>query len=91
MEERTTTTNDFCEHWYYSQASYKGDHELLGYTMAWEIINLLTVFTDVEAKPCYTDGSRQHVASAETASEPQPPSATHGQLLLGRNQIGGLA
>ena len=21
----------FCEHWYYSQASYKGDHELLGY------------------------------------------------------------
>jgi len=20
-----------CEHWYYSQASYKGDHELLGY------------------------------------------------------------
>jgi len=21
----------FCEHCYYSQASYKGDHELLGY------------------------------------------------------------
>jgi len=21
----------FCEHWYYSQARYKGDHELLGY------------------------------------------------------------
>ena len=21
-----------CEHWYYSQASYKGDHELSGYT-----------------------------------------------------------
>ena len=20
----------FCKHWYYSQASYKGDHELLG-------------------------------------------------------------
>jgi len=20
----------FCEHWYYSQASYEGDHELLG-------------------------------------------------------------
>jgi len=28
---RERTTNDFCEHWYYSQASYKGDHELLGY------------------------------------------------------------
>jgi len=25
---RERTTNDFCEHWYYSQASYKGDHEL---------------------------------------------------------------
>ena len=21
----------FCEHWFYSQLSYKGDHELLGY------------------------------------------------------------
>ena len=28
---RERTTNDFCEHWYYSQASYKGDNELLGY------------------------------------------------------------
>ena len=29
---RERTTNDFfCKHWFYSQASYKGDHELLGY------------------------------------------------------------
>jgi len=30
---RERTTNDFCEHWYYSQASYKDDHELLGYQL----------------------------------------------------------
>ena len=25
------TTKDFCGHWYYTQASYKGDHELSSY------------------------------------------------------------
>jgi len=41
---RERTTKGFCGHWYYTQASYKGDHELSGYQPCYFILALFSTF-----------------------------------------------
>ena len=53
---RERTTNDFCERWYYTQVSYKGDHELLGY-QPWEEGGGRDVNNDNSGAFCRTDQS----------------------------------